>query len=356
MNPVGRHWHGWRLRARGALLALLLLTGCASDKNSIVEADLGKEASPEAVDRDPWALLPAGPVAWAYLDAQQLFASRFGDSLLRLMTRRLPALQDAGFEPRRDLRTVQLGIFSIQGADLVGVVTGRFDRDRIEAAVENHPVTPLGVQLTKTRYAERTLFMAETSGFCILTQQTALFGNQMGMRRAIDRIQRGKLDRQLPDWLERQLSAAPTPIVLGMNLTQNPLSEATRSQLPFLNGMETIGILANFQEPGMHLAGTASYADGASASQGARHLEQFDETLQSMGWLMALFGIAQPLRSLSAEATGEQARFVAEIDGALVDRLLIQADGLLPGATASPAPASAPAPATPPAGVVPAPE
>jgi len=133
---------------------------------------------------------------------------------------------------------------------------------------------------------------------------------------------------------------------LGMNLEDNPLSAATRRDLPFINGMQTLGILANFQEPGLNLAGTASYEDERAAQTGAQNLELFDDYLKSWGTLMALIGIVQPLRSLTAESAGNEARFVAEVDGVAVDRLLNQLDGLLPGATSDPAPA-APAPATP---------
>jgi len=124
---------------------------------------------------------------------------------------------------------------------------------------------------------------------------------------------------------------------LGVNLKDNPISAATRGELPFLNGMATLGLLANFEEPGMNLAGTAVYDDENGARLGAQNLESFDDYLQSMGWVMALFGIAQPLRTLTAEAQGTEARFVAEVDGNAVDRLLSQADALLPGAVPGPA-------------------
>ena len=343
--------------SRRAILGLLFgvplgLAACAADKNTVVEASLGTEASETAIDQDPWALLPSGPVGWAYVDAQRLFASRFGPTALNLVLRRLPALEAAGFDAKRDLSSLSVGVYSIQGADFIGVAKGNFKREQIEAHVEQNPVTPLGIPLTKTSYGERTLFMAESLGFCLLTDQTVLFGNQMGMRRAIDRVRRGRLERSLPDWLEAQLKNTQAPVVTGLNLKENPLSAATRGELPFVNGMATLGVLANFEEPGMNLAGTAQYDDENAARLGAQNLEAFDDYLQTMGWVMALFGVAQPLRSLTAEAQGNEARFVAQIDGAAVDRLLVQADALLPGAPggggppliSAPPPASAPAP------------
>ena len=325
-----------------ALGGLGWLGGCSKATNTIVEAGLGNEASAEAIDADPWALLPAGPVAWGHLDARALFASRFGPTLLNVVTRRIPALGDAGFDAQRDVSAVHLGVYSIQGADLLGVATGNFDQARIEASVEKNPVTPLGITMTKTRYGGRTLFMAETSGFAVVSAHTALFGNQMGMRRAIDRINKGKLERRLPEWLEAQLKGNRAPVVFGINLKENPLSEATHQQLPFLNGMQTLGVLANFQDPGVNLAGTATYADPSAARQGADTMQQLNDYLRSMGWVMALFGIAQPLKSLVTEAAGSEARFVAQVDGAAADRLLGQLDAILPGGapTAAPQPSS----------------
>ena len=313
------------------MASLGLTAACGKETNTIVQAGIGKEASAAAIDADPWALLPAGPIAWGHLAAPELFASRFGPTLLNLVTRRIPALQDAGFDARRDISEVNLGVYSIQGADVVGVATGNFDPARIEASVEKNPVTPFGIAMTKTRYGGRTLFMAESSGFTALTAHTALFGNQMGMRRAIDRINSGKLERRLPAWLEAQLKGNNAPIVLGINLKENPFSEATHQQLPFLNGMQTLGVLANFQDPGVNLAGTATYPDANAARTGADTMKQLNDYLQSMGWVMALFGIAQPLRSLTTEAAGSEVRFVAQVDGVAADRLLGQLDMILPG-------------------------
>jgi hypothetical protein len=171
----------------------------------------------------------------------------------------------------------------------------------------------------------------------------------MGMRRAIDRIRKGKLDRRLPAWLERQLAGTQAPVVMGVNLKDNPLSAATRRDLPFLNGMETLGVIANFEDPGVNLAGTATYPDASAAQQGAQSLKQLNDYLQSMGWLMALLGIAQPLKSLVTESALTEARFVAQIDGAAADRLIGQLDAFLPGGSQAPMSAPTPAPAPAPA-------
>lgn len=338
-----------------ALLAALALplAGCANEYNTVVEADLGKEAPPEVIDQDAWAVLPAGAVGWLYLDAQQLFQSRFGPTLLQLVERRTPFLPDAGVDSRRDISAFHLGVYSIQGLDFVGVVHGRFDPGKIATSVEKNPVTPLGVPLTLTSYGGRTLYMAEELGFTPITTQTLLVGNQMGMRRAIDRIRRGKLKREIPDWLETQLGKN-APIVMSLNLKESPVSNATRQQLAFLQGMSTLGLLGNFQDPGLNLAGTAGYGSAGEATRGAENLDALSESVKSLGGLLAWIGMAQPLRQVRSQVRESNVEFVAEVDGTALDALLAQIDRYLPTPPGAPPSTPAPATATPPTGGLPA--
>jgi hypothetical protein len=340
----------WRTLSWLLGVLCLNLTGCAKDYNTVVEADGGKEAPPATIDQDPWAVLPAGAVGWLYLDAQQLFASRFGPTLLQVVERRTPFLPDAGVDSRRDVLAFHLGAYSIQGLDFVGVVHGNFDPATIAASAEKNPVTPLGVRLTLTSYGGRTLYMAEELGFTPVTNKTLLVGNQMGMRRAIDRIRTGKLKREIPAWLEKQLGTG-APIVMSLNLKQSPVSNATRQQLAFLQGMATLGLLGNFQDPGLNLAGTAGYGSAAEATRGAENLEALTETIQSVGGLLAWIGVAQPLRQVRSQVRETDVQFVAEVDGLGLDSLLSQVDRFLPTPPGAPLPAPVtPTPTTPPPG------
>jgi hypothetical protein len=87
---------------------------------------------------------------------------------------------------------------------------------------------------------------------------------------------------------------ASWPIVGSLNLEESPVSAATRQQLPFLQGMATLGLLANFQEPGLNLAGTAGYSSAGEATRGAAGMEAMAEYLQAMGGLLAWFGGCAP--------------------------------------------------------------
>ncbi len=146
------------------LFALLPLFGCSHTEDVIVQTGAGKEASALDLDKEPLALLPGNVVGIASVDAAQLVASPFGGRLLALLNQRLPIPPSAGFEPARDLTHLYLGLYSMQGADLSGVALGKFDKAKIEAAVNGVEKTPQGVPIAKRQYAGRTLYTA--AGFC----------------------------------------------------------------------------------------------------------------------------------------------------------------------------------------------
>jgi hypothetical protein len=265
-----------------------------------------------------------------YLDTQQLFASQFGNKLLGMAERSAPVPPSAGYEPRRDLQRLYVGVYSMQGVDLAGVATGTFDREKIEKAADGVQTTPLGAALVKTTYAGRALYTSRDVGFSIVTRHTALFGNQTGMRRALDRIKEGRVERQVPPWLQKMLELPNAPVIIGLDLRAHPIPDATREQLKFLDGLETAGVLGNFEHPGLNLAGTLSYSSPEGSQRGAQNLVALRQQLQSYSFLMALVGLSQPLKRLDAQPKGKEVAFVTEVDGRAVSQLLDMADKLLP--------------------------
>ncbi|HEV8248108.1 MAG TPA: hypothetical protein VGP93_20175 [Polyangiaceae bacterium] len=324
---------GARSLARGGAALVLalsaLLFACSKQGDVIVQTGEGKSLTDSDIDRDPLALLPGGAIALSYLDAKQMFASRFGNKLLAIAAQQLPLPPAAGFDPKRDLSGAYTGVYSMSGADVAGVAIGTFDKKKIEAAADGTQMTPLGVPVTKSSYAGRTLYTAGNIGFTVLTARTALFGNDTGIRRALDRIKEGRAKRQLPPWMDKLLSTPNAPIAVGADLTSQPLPDAARSQLPFLEGMKTIAMIGNFQEPGLNLAGTLSYADEAGAQHGADNLLRVRNTLESYAPFMALLGIPQPVRQLKAEAKDKEVSFVMGVDGDAVGVLLDKARDFL---------------------------
>jgi hypothetical protein len=312
-----------------AALGLLALAGCAKTEETIVHTGEGKEKTALEIDADPLALLPGGAISMGVLDASALFASQFGDKLLEVAQRRLPMPASAGFEPKRDLQKLYFGVYSMQGADVAGVALGTFDPQKIEAAADGTQQTPLGVPVTKSTYAGRKLYTADSIGFTVLTPRTALFGNSTGIRRALDRIKEGSAKRELQPWAAKILNQPSAPFAFGSNLKENPVPNALRSKLPFLEGVETLGVVGNFAPPGINLAGTLVYPDEETAKTGASKVADTRAMLDTYTPFLSLLGIPQPVRKLEADAVGREGHFVATLDAVAVSALLSRLDDLV---------------------------
>lgn len=310
-------------------LAMSSTLGCAKKDDVIVRTGAGQELTAERIDQDPIALLPGNPVGASTLDAKQLFASQFGKRLLAIFEARSPLPSEADFVPARDLERLYIGFYSMQGADVAGIAVGRFDTAKIESAAEKSPRTASGAPVTVSRYAGRTLYTSGGLGFATLTARTLLFGNETGIRRALDRIEEGRITRRLPKWMDAQLSSPSAPIVVGADLSSQPLSDAVRGQVAFTDGLRTLSLLGNFEEPGLNLAGTLAYDTPEAAQRGAANMKQLHASLSSAGFLMALIGIPQPLRKLEARATDSEARFVLGVDAVAIAALLDKASSYL---------------------------
>lgn len=329
-----------RRRAALAALALVASLGCAKHEDVVVKTGAEEAARPLDLDRDPLALLPDGAAALVYVDAQKLFASEFGAKVLSLTNSQLPIPPGTGFEPKRDLSQIYVGVYSMQGVDVAGVATGSFDQAAIEREADQSAVTPLGTPLVRSSYAGHTLFTTQDAGFSVLTSKTVLFGNETGIRRSLDRIEARRVRRQLPSYMKDLLDQPKAPLIAGADLRSQAVTESLRGQFKFLNGLSNFRVLGNFEPPGINFAGTLGYDDEAQATAGAESLRTLEQTLQSYGWIMSLLGITQPIRQLQAEAKGKEAYVVIGVDGRAVGQLLDQVPALLPR---RPPPAAAPA-------------
>jgi len=310
-------------------LALAFANSCAKKDDVIVQTGSGKELSKDAIDADPIALLPPNAIGAMTMDAQALFASQFGARILSLIQARSPIPAAAEFDPARDLTRIYVGFYSMQGADTAGVALGSFKPDKIEKAAEETPRTATGAPVVKSKYAGRALYTANGIGFTVLTERTLLFGNETGIRRALDRIREGRARRELPRWMGELLARPSAPLVGGADFTREPVPAAAREQLAFLDGIRTSSVVGNFEDPGLNLAGTLTYDKPEAATRGAENLKSLHDRLSSYAPLMALIGIPQPVRKLSAEAKEAEVRFVIGIDGAAVAVLLEKAQAYL---------------------------
>ena len=313
-------------------IALLAVTGCHREE-VIVKTTDGRKLRAEDIDRDPLALLPGGAIGIVYFDAQKLYASPFGQGVLQLAQRHAPVPEAANYDPQRDLHRLYVGFYSMQGADFAGVATGGFDQEAIEAAADGTQVTPMGVAVVKSTYAGRKLYTAANLGFVVLTSHTVLFGNETGIRRTLDRIERGTVAREVPDWALDLLERPEAPMAAAFDMESNPVSAAARDRLPFTVGLQRARVVGNFEPPGINMAGTASYADAASAQQGAAGINNLQATVRQWSWAAALLGIQQPIRQLQAQPIGDRVDFVIGLDAAVVTAMLDQASKVVAPAT-----------------------
>lgn len=312
-----------------SVLCLAVTTACPKKPDKIVAAGEDKALSDAEIDKDPESLLPSGAVGLFSVDVKKLLVSQFGQKLLEIARARTPVPPSANFDPGRDVERALIGVYSMQGADVAAVLTGQFDKPAIESAADGTQVTPLGTPVVKSTYAGRTLFTSHNIGFVVLTPRTVLVGNETGIRRALDRIKEGRVQRQLPPWFEEIAKTPNAPLVAGFDLRAQPLTDAARAQLPFLTGMETARMVGNFEPPGINVAGTMSYGDAAGAQAGAQSLLGIKDLAANLGWLASLLGIGQPIRQLDAKAEDKDAKFVAALDAGEVGKMLDQLSSYL---------------------------
>ena len=296
------------------------LTACGDSKDVIIKTAAGVELTADDIDRDPLALLPGGAIGVARIDAQALFRSAFGMRLVQLAQSRAPVPPSAGFVPERDLFWAYVGFYSMQGADFAGVATGQFDPEAIKRAADGTQQTPLGAPLVRTEYAGRVLYTAANIGFTVLTRRTALFGNETGIRRALDRIAEGRVQNELGQWAMEVIADPKAPMAGVADFTTQPLVSSANQSLPFLNGLQRGRVLGNFEPPGVNFAGTLSYPDPNTATQAEASIQRFRSQVASLGFLATLLGIGQPIQKLDTRVVGSDTQFVLGVSRKYVMR------------------------------------
>jgi hypothetical protein len=226
----------------------------------------------------------------------------------------------------------------MQGSDLVGVGEGKFDVVAFErAAASPQPGRTLSV--VKSTYAGRTLYTVNNVGVCILTPKTALFGNETGMRRALDRLHEGRVGRRLPPWMDELLTNTKASFAVGADLRVEAFSDSVRQQLPFVQNLVSGRILGNFTSPGVNLAGSLGYSSKEVAAESAQSVQSLSGLVSGSSWLMKLLGVSQPIVRLDAKAQDTDVDFVAALDGAVLTKMLQQSLGMMPGGVDPSAPA-----------------
>jgi hypothetical protein len=303
-----------------AALALGAPGGCASEDEALVLVG-GNHVDASAIDRDPVALLPGGVVVLTYVDARALFATSLGNEVQSFVTSVLPLGAQANFVPSRDVQKVWAGAYALQGVDFCAVIQGNFDVTAIQRAADSHAVTAFGAPLVKSRYADFDLYTAGNVGFTIVTGHTALAGNETGIRRALDRLKRQKLERSVLPWMTDLAKAPNASLALAADLGGQPAVEGAAKTLPFLLGLRRARVLGNFRRPGVNLAGALTYPDANVASQAAVSLKNANAIATLLSWIVAgAFGATMP--PVEVRQAQADVGFTMAVDENLVKGLL----------------------------------
>jgi hypothetical protein len=250
----------------------------------------GEKVDASLIDRDPLALLPRGVLVLGSLDAAAMFQSKWGPEAAQLVQTLLPLGPESNFVPSRDVVRVVSGVYAMQGADFCAVVQGTFDLPAIQRAVDARAITIDGAPLVKTRYAGTDLYTAGNLGFSLVTSHTVLSGNETGMRRALDRLRFGKLERVVPKWMLELAETKGATMAIAGDLGAPDAVDVTSAKVPFLGSVHAMRVVGNFLPPGMNFAGTLSYADAAGATSAAQSLQQAQQVAKlasmftSIGW------------------------------------------------------------------------
>jgi hypothetical protein len=305
---------------------LILLAGCLLFACGGKGANAGGESKVD-LDSDPLALLPGSAVIVANIDARSLWDSTtVGPQLAAIADRLVPLGDDAGFEAKRDVDRVVLASYATGGIDVAAIVSGRFDEAKIDAATKTNG----GAPVTTTMYAGRATHAAGGGVWCVLTDKTLVAGTSDAVRRVLDKVQTGKIERDEPPWVIETLQTPGAEIAVTGDFASQPLVAASIDalQLPWLEGLHVARVIGNFQKPGMNVAATLSYGDAQQASSAA------DGVRTVTGWIKLLgpFLGGVSLQNLDVQTAGTDMQCKFAVDDQTLSSLLGLAPRFLPAA------------------------
>lgn len=329
--------------------ALLGTTACSSAPSLVLVG--GRNIDAATIDADPVALLPAGVVVLAYADLQALYQTPMGGDITTFISNFVPIGPESNFVPARDTTKFYGGIYAMQGVDFCAVTQGRFDVAAIQRAADARAASPSGAPLVKTRYADSDIYTVQNLGFVLVTPNTMLSGNEIGMRRALDRLRQSSMSRSIPRWMiettETQganlafagdfgadsimaadatggVQSKPTPSASPAL----PAIDAASQTFPFLAGLRAVRGVGNFASPGLNVAGTLTYETEERAQAGGEALRNLASLNPFMNLLLA-FGVGASLPTPQIARSGRDVAFTEPID----QRLLRAGLGALIAAT-----------------------
>ena len=286
--------------------------GCSKKTNTVVTAPVAPTAKP-TIDSDPVALMPFGALLVANLDAHLIANSTFGGDLTALGERMVPFAQQIDFQIKRDLDHAYLGMYSFSGADFLGVMTGTFHPDKLEAAAGKGMDTPYGVVVV-SQYAGRKLYTVANNGFTILSERTALVGSEAAIRRALDRIQAGTLKREIAPWMGDWVTQPGYPVLVASDVTKQSFGKTVTNMLPWVQGVQYVRARGRFNpDTSFGISGALTYPDGPKAQAAASGLSNISKSFTIMA-MLKIIGIDPLVRNMTVTPAGNDVQFTTVID------------------------------------------
>jgi hypothetical protein len=118
------------------------------------------------------------------------------------------------------------------------------------------------------------------------------------------------------------LDPSKAPIAFGAQLKPGDVPGSVSQQVPFATDLLGARVLGNFEAPGVNLAGSLGYSTPERAQKAAGEMLASRDRLASMGLLMGILGLGQPIQRLEATASDKEVSFVAALDGRAVSKIL----------------------------------
>jgi hypothetical protein len=316
--------------------------GCSS--NALVPWG-GRKIDASVIDADPILVLPADVVLLAYLDLQAAFRSSLSADVAALVSTFIPLGPDSNFVPTRDAARIYGGVYAMQGLDFAGIMQGNFDLASIARSADARAAAGGASPLVKTRYADCDIYTISNVGFCALSPQTMLLGNETGIRRGLDRLRKRVLTRAIPPWMFAEVGLPGTAFGLvgdfgaesvydtdaDGRFSKRPTAAAASGipaldlasgSFPFLQGVKLLRARGTFSPPGANIVGAVTYETEERANVAVGQLANVGNVSPGMALLLSI-GVGASIANPTVARAGRDVAFVEPVDERLL-RVVLQ--------------------------------
>ncbi|MFO0551571.1 MAG: hypothetical protein U0271_24500 [Polyangiaceae bacterium] len=339
------------LAAVAAVASSAALAGCGG---SLTPA-ASYTPDPEVFDSDPFVLVPRHAVALLAMDLKAAFTSPFATEIGSWISSALPFGAEATFVPSRDTTRALGALLALQGTNFCAIVQGRFDGRAIGAAAEARRAQGGANPMVLTPYAGHSIYTVQNVGFALLSQKTIVIGDEIAIRRVLDRVAyTASLERVVPDWMTALAATRSASFALAANfgvdgaipalapepgapavraptLTRASANTATQAILEaggrtygFLRALRAMRVLGNFQAPGLNIAGSLTYTSKEHAEAGAGEIRSLS---QMLSWVTTFGGGS--FTPPSVAVSGADVGVVEQLDAGTAQSLLSMVGGVL---------------------------